>query len=430
MSKRVITISIFLCVLPALTLGLVIAYFLSDAYQSTRYQGGLSSFLAAVAALLGIYALALVISISAVRKDSRRLLGEAQEHANLNKELMSQRRELQTEVDFLSTMREALITVTQDLDAETVLQKVLELTGDIVRAKGREEIGIFKCDEDGKPVPLAYRKEGATLFGRELEKVYIDKHNVAECAEYKRLFRLADEDQLDIALPLTADREIVGVLKVVVPLEGHREEKHALAELLEQNLQNFANTVALAIKTPDLYTRTITDGLTGLYSKRHFLSQIPTYFEMARRHNEPLSMLMVDIDHFKQVNDTHGHQTGDIVLKAVAGVLKKASRLSDSVYRYGGEEMGILMPESSVREAEMTAERLRKKVESKKMTGSDKEEVRVTISIGVATFMPGMTGFQQIVEHADKALYEAKRTGRNKVCVFGAPIPQQVETSA
>jgi diguanylate cyclase (GGDEF)-like protein len=419
MSRTRFIFAALLCFLPAATLGLVIAYFLSESYQSAGYKGGLQSFLAAFSALLGIFSLGLVVFTAVMRKQIQRMATESGELVKLNKELMSQRRELEGEVDFLSVMREALITVTQDLAAEIVLQKVLELTSDIVRANGREEIGIFKCGDNGKAALHAHRKDGITTFGRTLEKMPIDRRNVAECVEYKRLFRLGEEDQLDIALPLTADRETVGVLKVIVPLEGPRDEKLLNAEQLEKNLQNFANTVALAIKTPDLYTRTITDGLTSLHSKRHFLSQMPTFFEMAKRHDEPLSLMMIDIDHFKKINDTYGHLTGDIVLKTVAAILKKRSRASDSVYRYGGEEISILMPETTLKEAETLAERLIKKVESKKITGANGEEVHVTISVGVSRFVADMSDFQQIVDNADKALYEAKRTGRNRVCVFG-----------
>lgn len=419
MSRTRFIFTVLLCLLPTATLGLVIAYFLSKSYQSTEYKGGLASFLAAFSALLGIYCLGLVAFGTVMSRKIQRLVDESRKHAELNMELMRQRRDLEGEVEFLSVMREALITVTQDLEMETVLQKVLELTSDIVRAGGREEIAIFKCDDNGKTGLHAFRKGGATTFGRDLEKLPINRRNVAECVEYKRLFRLGEEDRLDITLPLMADREIVGALKVVVPLEGPRDEKNTHAEQLEKNLQNFANTVALAIKTPDLYTRTITDSLTGLFSKRHFLSQISTFFEMAKRHDKSLSLMLLDIDHFKKVNDTYGHITGDIVLKSVAAVLKKGTRASDSVYRYGGEEICILMPETTLKEAETLGERLRKKVESKKINGANGEEVHVTISAGVAGFLAGMVEFQQLVENADKALYEAKRTGRNKVCVFG-----------
>ena len=143
--------------------------------------------------------------------------------------------------------------------------------------------------------------------------------------------------------------------------------------------------------------------------------------EGAGRYGEPLSLIMVDVDHFKKVNDTHGHVTGDKVLKGVAEILKKKVR-GGSAYRYGGEEMAVLLPKAELEGAVQVAERLRAAIEAHKIAG-----VKVTASFGVAQFEPGLADPPALVEKADQALYKAKEGGRNRVVAApkpALPMPQ------
>jgi len=166
-----------------------------------------------------------------------------------------------------------------------------------------------------------------------------------------------------------------------------------------------------------MYDSALRDSLTGLYNRRYFLDQLEAELSYARRHQTPLSLVMIDIDHFKTINDTYGHPTGDQVLVAFARLLRDAVRTEDLTARYGGEEFVLVcrgLPQSI---AEMVADRLRLMVESTSLVPAP-QEIKITISAGVASAPhPEIAEPQDLIKAADEALYEAKRSGRNRVCV-------------
>ena len=163
------------------------------------------------------------------------------------------------------------------------------------------------------------------------------------------------------------------------------------------------------------YKLATVDGLTELYNHRYFQDTLRNMIALSKRYEQPFSLIIIDIDFFKKFNDTYGHQSGDAVLRQVAQTLKKNSRATDIVCRYGGEEMSILLPNTSAEEALYNAERIRKAVEEKDFELNSTETGKVTISVGVATFPDHAESPQELIEHADKGLYYAKEHGRNQV---------------
>ena len=159
------------------------------------------------------------------------------------------------------------------------------------------------------------------------------------------------------------------------------------------------------------------DYLTGVSNRGHFVDQADLELSRAVRYGKSLSLLMLDIDFFKQVNDTHGHKAGDSVLVKLAEVCRKTMRDVDIIGRLGGEEFAILLPETGIHEATEAAERLRVALESTKVPLEDGLPLNFTVSVGVATQQSKDDNIDVLLNLADKALYEAKRTGRNKVCV-------------
>ena len=159
-----------------------------------------------------------------------------------------------------------------------------------------------------------------------------------------------------------------------------------------------------------------TDFLTGLNNVRQFDAIWNTLISNATVKNERLSLLMIDIDHFKHVNDTFGHPIGDSILVELGQILKEASRSFDVVSRNGGEEFSVILPDCPNHQAIEIAERIRREVEIHNFKVSQKETIHITVSIGVATYPETVNDTNQIVDIADECLYKAKRTGRNKVC--------------
>jgi diguanylate cyclase (GGDEF)-like protein len=158
----------------------------------------------------------------------------------------------------------------------------------------------------------------------------------------------------------------------------------------------------------------IRDGLTGLYNNRHFQEVLSHQVEMSRRYAWPLSLLFLDIDNFKSVNDTWGHPEGDLVLKALARFLQTHVRLADVLCRYGGEEFVVLLPQTSWNQAHHLAERLREGIAATPIALSH-GDIHITVSIGLSCLTPDLTG-GGLVKAADAALYQAKQAGKNRVC--------------
>jgi two-component system cell cycle response regulator len=163
-----------------------------------------------------------------------------------------------------------------------------------------------------------------------------------------------------------------------------------------------------------MYDAALHDGLTGAFNKRHFLDRLPTEIAYARRHKTPLSLLMFDVDHFKHVNDRHGHVAGDFVLAKIAELVNSTLRTEDLFARYGGEEFSILCRGATLEKASVLAERIRAKIETH-LFEHHGTRIPVTISVGVTTFVDHPDATTQLIADADAALYHAKRTGRNRV---------------
>jgi two-component system cell cycle response regulator len=162
-----------------------------------------------------------------------------------------------------------------------------------------------------------------------------------------------------------------------------------------------------------IYRMTIMDGLMGIHNKRYLVEQLDRELSRATRHGRPLSLVMCDIDHFKNVNDEFGHLAGDHVLKEVAQLAKSRLRPDDVIARYGGEELAVILPETDVKGGVRIANELRKMIATETFV-FEEEDIDVTISCGVAQLDPTWRSYD-FVRAADEQLYEAKRAGRNRV---------------
>ena len=164
----------------------------------------------------------------------------------------------------------------------------------------------------------------------------------------------------------------------------------------------------------------ITDDLTGLFNHRHFLRELESEYRRALRYGRSLALLLLDVDHFKILNDRYGHSCGDFVLKNLAGLLKGCLRSADKAVRYGGDELAIILPETNKSKAWEVAEKLRRELEENPFEW-DSQSLKITCSIGVAAVPDqGIGSWHSLLESADKCLYRAKGEGRNTVIVFNS----------
>lgn len=264
-------------------------------------------------------------------------------------------------------------------------------------------ISLLMKENDGLRLCAALRSQEASR--------HVPILVLVEDGDHDRLARALDLGVNDYLIRPVDRNELVARVRTQIRRRRYQEQLRA----------NYERSMSLAL----------TDTLTGLYNRRYASSHLAAVLEQALTSGKPLGLLMVDIDHFKAINDTHGHAAGDEVLRAVANRLSRHLRPFDTVARWGGEEFVVIMPEADLEVATSVAERLRKKVASGPIDISGSAgELTVTVSIGVAVTSPGNTAMDEMLRAADAALYLAKRSGRNRIATTDDLTPRPVAANS
>ncbi len=222
-----------------------------------------------------------------------------------------------------------------------------------------------------------------------------------------------------MGVPLVTYDEVIGVISV------QSEERRAYSEDHQRVLTAIADQAAIALENSRLYELATIDGLTRLLVRRHFDIRLREEWARATRYHSSFAIGILDLDNFKELNDTYGHQAGDQVLRATAATVRRNMRGADLAGRYGGEEFVFLLPRTSLDEARSVAERIRSDIEDL-VVHSGSLELRIQASIGVAAFPESAVDqVEELVARADEALYQAKRSGKNRVVVAATRPPER-----
>lgn len=357
--------------------------------------------------VLGGLAVTLIVlfqKISMVDKQQKRLenlQSEWQATQNSLRQLLSQRDQLGLLVQLLhhfvlaTTRQDILLTLLKELPPFLWLDRM-----EVVAFDGTVLYGIWD----------------ASSGQISIEEVSNQDENKLPSWAQKRTHRSISQTFDGLLVPVATDESVIALIRLV----RSREKPFSADEL--RFLEAVANQTALALERAKLIAflenLSITDALTGIANRRHFEWRLSEEIERARRYKYPLSTLMLDLDHFKQVNDNYGHQIGDIVLQQVAQRLRRILRRTDFLARYGGEEFIVLAPQTPADRALILAERLRQVIAESPFPIADNLQIHITISIGVAVFPDHAQNENELVRAADAALYKAKQTGRNRVCLF------------
>lgn len=332
--------------------------------------------------------------------------------------------EARARINELQALHEVGSTVSSTLKLESLLSQVCQILEEtfkyykisilLVKPQSNElELLASHGYEDTKDNlgrRLRIGRDGITgMVAATGEPVIID-----DVTKHPRYICMDPKTRSEIAVPLTSKNRVIGVLNVEsdVPSAFDRVDLRLLNTL--------ANQVAVAVENARLYEETeqlaVTDGLTELFNHRYFQGFLDRELSRARRYTRPLSLIMIDLDHFKGINDTYGHQAGDLVLKRVAVAVRAQARDVDLVARYGGEEFMVVLPETGKREAHALAERIRLSVREQRHPLPDGSgEIQVTISLGVASYPEDGAEKSELVDRVDKALYRSKTNGRDRV---------------
>lgn len=283
---------------------------------------------------------------------------------------------------------------------------------------------IIGADEDGRGERAGAKlKVGEGIAGMALRQgLPIAINDGAKNPRFKMLLPEDSAVRSLLCVPLILNNRKIGVINLTNKLTGL-----GFTENDKTLVATMASQAAITIENARLYNLAIFDGLTNLHVARYFHLYLEKEIQRCRRYGGQVSLVMCDLDHFKSINDTHGHQVGDLVLQRLAQIIRETARAIDVPARYGGEEFAVILPETDIEGASVFAERLRKAVESTAIRFRDRE-LNVTLSVGVANFpASGAENKTQLVGLADKLLYDAKRGGRNQVRVApGSPTAPAV----
>src|SRR3954471_3809344 len=310
-----------------------------------------------------------------------------------------------------SSMRRIGESFASNLDRDALLEIVVDAAMDAVEAQGGRV-----CVRPGGREPLEEHARVGELDG--LEEVLLDAERDVLATG------VAGEHQSDGVQPRAHPLHGANGTGTVFGLVSVARRGEPFTEAQRELFGYLAAQAAVSIENVGLHEtvqrQAVTDELTGLYNHRRFQEAMEDESERARRFRQDMGLVMLDIDDFKSVNDTYGHQQGDLVLREVARILRESSREIDAPARYGGEELAVVLPGTDLEGAYNLAERVRSGIESLALPLPDgRGTLRVTASLGVASLVHGVGEPRELLARADAALYEAKRSGKNKVVRAG-----------
>ena len=356
--------------------------------------------------------------------DTQRDLDHAREELQLKTRLAMR-------VDELEVLFEIARTIASTLDLNEVLSRIASLLPTRLKV---DRSSVMLLNQDGKLEVLKAFPPNEGSEGLQFEvgegiaghaamsrkSVYVAD---LEVEQRFKLLNTAPKRGCLLSIPMLQGSELLGVLNF---------ERRQKADFDREEIEYFtavADQVTIAVQNARLHEQTvalsITDPLTGIPNRRHLFQQLEAEVNRAKRYGTPISLVMIDIDHFKHLNDAAGHRAGDVALKQVTTALKQVVRKVDTLARYGGEEFVVLLPQVDRDEALEVAEKLRRVVEETSFEhGAVQPGGRVTISVGVATLPTDASEQARLVDAADSALYASKRGGRNRVTGFAPGMEQ------
>lgn len=323
----------------------------------------------------------------------------------------------------LETLNRVAVTITSSLDLGRNLEQIMRFGLTLTDARAAALVLYDTATEGFREVLVEGLSED---FAR---RAALGPRSAAREA-FALDAAVLSNDRPDARHPLDAEARALGLrCCICLPLVSHanrlgvmlfyRDDRDAFSPDEIDTLITYASLASGAIENARLHAhvseQAVTDALTGLPNRRYFDERLESEVGRANRYGKPLTLAMLDIDHFKRINDAYGHAAGDAVLRQVAHVLLEQIRDADFVARYGGEEFVLILPETDVSRALFVAERIRQAVAAASLRLPDGRELSVTASLGIAAFQGDNGSGDELLRHADRAMYAAKEKGRNRV---------------
>jgi len=303
-----------------------------------------------------------------------------------------------------------------EVSTEKALQESIDLVSEYCEAAS---VSVWGLDVSGAATPLGEQANGRTLVGEDAVTEQLDATAAEELFRHRKAMETVGELTTSFLIPLNRGNRCTGIAKVVVETAGTPEERNDDAQRLLRDLSQLCHHLARTVAAPDEYQQAVTDPVTELYSRRHFVSELAAYASISRRYGESLCLLLVDVDNFSACNRAHGSATGDRVLHNVASLVHDTVREADSAYRYDADTIAVVLPATDAENGRAVAERLREGIRTNRTLCEDGGSIVSTVSIGVAEFDEDMRGILPLMSEAEQALEAAKSRGGDRVEVAG-----------
>lgn len=358
----------------------------------------------------------------------------------MTREITLERELLERKNELLGFLVNFLTNTTESLDIEYILQTAFSGLGKLLPVKSIHaafwepedecsNLSMYLCAQEDSPAHALWRsallEQANRMTGRNFS---IEEATTLQLPEQeKEWVSRSPDDGFILTLPVISRHEQLGVVMLVTSMERHLGRDQAMA--LDSAMRHFALSIKNSRRFRLIQTYADYDALTKVHSRRHFEGRLEEEMQRFTRYGQGLSLIMLDIDHFKQINDNLGHHVGDIVLREVAALIADGIRTSDYCARYGGEEFVILLPHTNCRNALRWAERMRKRISGHIFMQGDKS-VELTVSMGISSLAPGQPKHKQaLLCEADAALYSSKQNGRN-CCGYAGALDEAGEAMA
>ncbi|MDL2267008.1 GGDEF domain-containing protein [Desulfovibrio sp. OttesenSCG-928-G15] len=348
----------------------------------------------------------------------------------MTREILLERELLERKHDIMSFLVNFLSNSTESLELTGLLQNAFESMEQLIPMRSMHAVfwdleqsvtptvTMYISAPEGSPQHQAWR-ETLLEHSRKVLKLPIGCTQVNHLNLHsfgKTIIPSSPEDDAVISVPLFCGKEQLGLLLLSTTMEKHLGRDQAVA--LDSAMRAFAVSVKNALRFQLMQMYADYDALTKVHSRRHFETFIAKEMQRFARHGQTFSLVLLDIDHFKAVNDTYGHHVGDIVLKESGKIIAECIRNIDYCARYGGEEFAIILPYTEQKKAVHIAERIRTAFEKNLFHAGNGLNLQVTVSLGIATMKSGTDKNKQaLLCEADSALYKAKQSGRNQTCI-------------
>jgi diguanylate cyclase (GGDEF)-like protein len=372
------------------------------------------------------------VEVKVMSKDETGILANAFNNmaSNLKHSLEEQKRLYSAEqrkVQQMAVLQDAVAAIASHLDVEPLLEHLTSLSALLVKAElsglvilhpETDAVQYFKANISPDDFPVKTMPKGKGLLGAVLRGSAPIR--LADASADPRFEGLPSGHPFIrgfIGVPMLLKDKVIGGIFV-----ANKEDDAPFTQEDEDLIFMLSLQAATAVENARLYTKTAelatTDGLTGLLNRRAFMERLAEEAGRSSRYERYFSLLLIDIDHFKLVNDTYGHPAGDAVLKSLSQTLKMQIRSVDIAGRYGGEEFVIILPETNSSGAQLVGERIRNVVSKLPFMLPNGSEIGLTISIGIASFPEDASEKEELLRKADEALYFAKEHGRNMACNY------------